>query len=80
MLLSVGIIGWAWPARRTPSGAFAISIAGAGIFYVMTFGVLGVATDFRYAHWAVVAALGGLIPALIARREQQAGLSAPPSP
>jgi hypothetical protein len=80
MLLSVGIIGWAWPARRTRSGAFAISIAGAGIFYVMTFGVLGVATDFRYAHWAVVAALGGLIPALIARREQQAGLSAPPSP
>jgi hypothetical protein len=48
----------------------------------MTFGVLGVATDFRYAHWAVVAALGGLVPALIARREQRAGpaLSAPPCP
>jgi hypothetical protein len=82
MLLSLAIIGWAWPARRTPSGAFAISIAAAGIFYVMTFGVLGVATDFRYAHWAVVAALGGFVPALIARREQRAGpaLSAPPCP
>jgi hypothetical protein len=82
MLLCAAIIGWAWPARRTPSGAFAISIAAAGVFYVMTFGVLGVATDFRYAHWAVVAALGGLVPALIARREQHAGpaLSAPPSP
>jgi hypothetical protein len=82
MLISVAIIGWAWPARRTPSGAFAISITAAGVFYVMTFGVLGVATDFRYAHWAVVAALAGLVPALIARREQHAGpaLIAPPSP
>jgi hypothetical protein len=82
LILSVAIIGWAWPARRTPSGAFAISIAATGVFYVMTFGVLGVATDFRYAHWAVVAALSGFVPALIARREQHAGpaLSAPPSP
>ncbi len=82
LLLGLAIIGWAWPARRTPSGAFAISIVAAGVFYVMTFGVLGVATDFRYAHWAVVAALAGLVPALIARREQHAGpvLSAPPSP
>jgi hypothetical protein len=82
LLLSLAIIGWALPARGTPSGAFAISIAAAGIFYVMTFGVLGVATDFRYAHWAVVAALAGLVPALIARHEQRAGdgLSGSPSP
>ena len=72
LLLSVAIVGWAWPARRTPSGAFAISIAAAGIFYVMTFGLLGVATDFRYAHWGVVAALAGLVPALLARRDQRA--------
>jgi hypothetical protein len=72
LILSFAIVGWAWPARRTPSGAFAISIAAAGIFYVMTFGVLGVATDFRYAHWGVVAALAGLVPALLARREQRA--------
>jgi hypothetical protein len=82
LLLSVAIVGWAWPARRTPSGAFAISIAAAGIFYVMTFGLIGVATDFRYAHWGVVAALAGIVPALLARREQRAGqdLNAPPSP
>jgi hypothetical protein len=82
LLLSVAIAGWAWPARRTPSGAFAISIAAAGIFYVMTFGLLGVATDFRYAHWGVLANLAGLVPALLARAEQRAraNLSAPPSP
>jgi hypothetical protein len=72
MILALAEVGWAWPARRTPSGAFAISIAAAGIIYVMTFGVLGVATDFRYAHWGVLAGLGGLIPALLARRELRA--------
>jgi hypothetical protein len=71
LLLSVVIVAWAWPARRTASGAFAISIAAAGIFYVMTFGLLGVATDFRYAHWGVVASLAGLVPALLARRDQR---------
>jgi hypothetical protein len=73
LLLGGAIVGWAWPARRTASGAFAISIVSGGIFYVMTFGLLGVATDFRYAHWAVVACLAGLVPAVLARREQRAG-------
>jgi hypothetical protein len=71
LLLSVAIVGWAWPARRTASGAFAISIAAAGILYIMTFGLLGVATDFRYDHWGVVASLAGLVPALLARRERR---------
>jgi hypothetical protein len=75
LLLGVAIVGWAWPARGTASGAFAISIAAAGICYVMTFGLLAVATDFRYAHWAVVADLAALVPALLARREQRAGPS-----
>jgi hypothetical protein len=78
LLLGVAIVGWAWPARRTPSGAFAVSIAGAGVFYLMTFGLVGVATDFRYAHWGVVAGLAGLVPALLARRERRAGLGAQP--
>jgi hypothetical protein len=80
LLLGVAIVGWAWPARRTPSGTFAISIAGAGVFYILSFGVLGVATDFRYAHWGVVAVLAGLVPALLARREQRETFSGPPSP
>jgi hypothetical protein len=72
LILAVAVAGGAWPARRTPSGAFAISIAAAGIFYVLTFGLLGVATDFRYSHWGVVAGLAGLVPALLARREIRA--------
>ena len=69
LLLAAAIVAWAWRARRTASGAFAVSIAAAGIFYVMSFGLIGVATDFRYAHWGVVAALAGLVPALVARRD-----------
>jgi hypothetical protein len=73
LLLGVAIVGWAWPARRTPSGAFAISAAAAGIFYVMSFGLLAVATDLRYAHWGVVADLAALVPALLAGRERRSG-------
>jgi hypothetical protein len=82
LILSAAIVGWAWPARHTPSGAFAVGIPAAGIVYVMTFGLLGVATDFRYAHWGVIASLAALVPALLARREQRAeqNLSAPSSP
>jgi hypothetical protein len=85
LILAVAVLGWAWRARTTPSGAFAVSIAAAGIFYVMTFGLIGVASDLRYAHWGVLAGLAGLMPALLARREQQAnqkqkGSSAPAFP
>jgi hypothetical protein len=69
LLVAIGIVGWAWRARATPSGAFAIGTAGCGITYVLSFAVLGVATDFRYGYWNVLACLAAAIPALIARRE-----------
>jgi hypothetical protein len=72
LALSVATFAWAFPARSTASGTFAICIAGAGIVYVLTFGLLGVATDFRYAHWGVVASLAALVPALSARAEMRA--------
>jgi hypothetical protein len=72
LIFALGIVGWAWRARATPSGAFAIGIAGCGIAYVLSFAVLGVATDFRYGYWAVLACLAGLVPALIAKREGRA--------
>jgi hypothetical protein len=71
LLLSVAIAAWAWHARSTASGAFAVSVTASGVVYLLSFGVLGVATDFRYAHWGVVAALAALVPALIARREER---------
>jgi len=72
LILAVAIGGWAWPARATPSGAFALAVTGSAIFYVMTFTLLGVAADFRYAYWCVLGSLAGLLPALLARRDQGA--------
>ncbi len=60
----------AWRGRATPAGAFAISVAASGIVYVLSFGVFGVAADFRYAYWCVLASLVGLVPALLARRDK----------
>src|SRR5260370_8691478 len=59
----------AWRGRATPSGAFAISVAASGIVYILSFGVFGVATDFRYAYWCVIAGLVCLMPPIIARRD-----------
>jgi hypothetical protein len=61
----------AWRGRTTPSGAFAISVVASGIAYILSFGVFGVAADFRYAYWCVLASLAGLIPAVLARRDQR---------
>jgi hypothetical protein len=73
LILGIAVIGWAWRARATPEGTFAISIAGSGLVYLLTFGVLGVATDFRYAYWGVLASLAGIVPALLAGRNAPAG-------
>jgi hypothetical protein len=58
----------AWRGRATAAGAFAISVAASGIVYILSFGAFGVAADFRYAYWCVLASLAGLVPALLARR------------
>jgi len=73
--IAVGAL--AWRGRTTPSGAFATSVAASGIVYILSFGVFGVAADFRYAYWCVLASLAGLIPAMLARRDQRS--KPPPS-
>jgi hypothetical protein len=37
------------------------------VVYVMTFFVLGVAADFRYAYWCVLATIAGAVAAVLAR-------------
>jgi hypothetical protein len=58
---------FAWPARSTPAGAFTIGVTASAVVYVMTFFVAGVASDFRYAYWCVLAALAGGVAAILAR-------------
>lgn len=49
----------AWRRRDTADGAFAIAVCGSAAVYVLTFFAVGVASDFRYGYWAVVAAIAG---------------------
>ncbi len=55
----------AWRRRTTPEGAFVLGVCGSAAVYVGTYFGCGVAADFRYGLWAVVASLGAL-PVLLA--------------
>jgi hypothetical protein len=57
LCFAIGIAGWR--RRDTPAGAFTLGVCGSAVVYVLTLSVLGVASDFRYAYWAVLAALAG---------------------
>jgi hypothetical protein len=73
-LLSCIVIGaLAFPFRETPSGAFAVGITSCGAVYVMSFFAVGVAADFRYAYWCVLATLAAAPAAVLARYERRAG-------
>jgi hypothetical protein len=49
-------IGWKRPPREA---TFVLSVCGSAAVYVLTFFGVGVASDFRYGYWAVLAAMSG---------------------
>jgi len=63
------------PARATASGAFVVGVAGSGILYVLAFLPLGVAADFRYAYWCVLAGLVSAVTCALAYRERPTSLA-----
>ena len=75
-LLSIGfwlavailVYALAWPLRAMPAGAFALGTAGSGIVYVLTFLPFGVAADFRYGYWCVLASLAGAVAVIAGHR------------
>jgi hypothetical protein len=69
LLLAVVVGACAWRARSTPAGAFAVGVTASAIVYVMAFFALGVAADFRYAYWCVLATIAGAVAAVLARCE-----------
>jgi hypothetical protein len=74
LLLAAAVLGLTWRARATPAGAFAVGVTASAVVYVLTFFAVGVAADFRYAYWCVLATLAGAVAAVMARRS--AGRSA----
>jgi hypothetical protein len=67
LLACLAFIALAWRRRETPSGVFVMAICGSAVTYVLTFFLVGVASDFRYAYWAVLAAMAAL-PVLFTQR------------
>jgi hypothetical protein len=57
-----------WRRRATPSGAFLAGACGSAVVYMATFIPVGVAGDFRYALWAVLAGLAGVMVAAVRDR------------
>jgi len=61
LLVCFAVCGFAWRKRETPEGAFALGVCGSAAVYVLTFFVVGVASDFRYGYWAVLAGIAGSV-------------------
>jgi hypothetical protein len=73
LLLAIAVCGVAWRVRHVTAGAFALGASASAIVYVLTFFVLGVASDFRYAYWCVLAVLVAAPAACVAWRHHSAG-------
>jgi hypothetical protein len=61
LLACIAVCAFAWRRRNTPAGVFAIGVCGSACVYVLTFFAVGVASDFRYAYWAVIASIAGAV-------------------
>jgi len=59
LLVCIVVCGFAWPRRETREGAFALGVCGSAAAYVLSFFTVGVASDFRYGYWAVLAGVAG---------------------
>ena len=55
-------------ARRAPSPS---AVCGSATVYVLTFFAVGVASDFRFGYWAVLAGIAGGVVATLRRPEPQ---------
>jgi hypothetical protein len=74
LAVAAGTCALAWGLRSTPSGAFAIGTAGSAVVYVMTFFAVGVASDFRYAYWCVLAGIVASLAACVAVLDRRVAL------
>jgi hypothetical protein len=67
LVLCAAICAAAWGRRETRAGAFTVAVTGSAVVYVLTYAPIGVASNFRYAYWAVLAALAS-VPILLDMR------------
>jgi hypothetical protein len=70
VILAAGVGALAWRARSTAAGAFAVAVTVSAVVYVLSFVLLGVAADFRYAYWCVLATIAGAPAAMLTWRKR----------
>jgi hypothetical protein len=63
LLACIVVCFWSWKRSGPREGAFALTVCGSATVYVLSFSALGVASDFRYGYWAVLAAFAGSVVA-----------------
>jgi hypothetical protein len=63
LLLDLALCVFVWRRRDTPAGAFVVGVCGSAAIYLLSFLVVGVSTDLRYAYWGTLAGLAGVVVA-----------------
>ena len=59
LLACIVVCGVGWRRSAPREAAFALGVCGSATVYVLSFSAVGVASDFRYAYWAVLASFAG---------------------
>ena len=77
LLLCIALSVFGWTRRERPEGAYLIGICGSAAVYDLTFYAVGVASDFRYGYWAVLAGLTGGVVAAASALRRRPGETAP---
>jgi hypothetical protein len=70
LLACIALCGFGWRGSDAHEGAFVLGVCGSATIYVMTFLFVGVASDFRYGYWAVLAAIAGAVAVASGRRQR----------
>ena len=78
LLIAAGAVVVSWFATDSPQRRFASALSASGFVYLATYVVFGVASDFRYAYWSILASCAALaaLCACAWRTPRQAGAAA----
>ncbi|HSJ41629.1 MAG TPA: hypothetical protein VK955_11305 [Xanthobacteraceae bacterium] len=79
LLVCIALCAVGWRRRDRPEGAYIIGVCGSAVVYVLTFYAVGVASDFRYGYWAVLASLTGCVVAAAGAITRRSAETAPSS-
>ena len=72
LLACIALCWFGWRRSETSDGALVLGVCGSAAIYVSSFLLVGVASDFRYGYWAVLAAIVGAVVGISGDRSGEA--------